>query len=94
MCKVTIVYYITTQIIMYAHCTVKLSSFMEPKHDHEKFTTAFPMYTVNGTIRGTLDENLGQPYRKNCLSALAEFFYAATSPQILNTHKISVRLNE
>ena len=28
--------------------------------------------TVNGTIRGTPDENVGQPYLKDSLSDLAE----------------------
>ena len=47
--------------------------------------------TVNGTIRGTPDENVGQPYLKNGLSDLAEILYVASSPWILNAHKISAR---
>ena len=36
--------------------------------------------TVNGTIRGTPDENVGQPYLQNGLSDLAEILYVASSP--------------
>ena len=39
------------------------------------------MSTVNGTIRGTLDENVGQPYYlKNYLSHLAEILYVVLLP--------------